>query len=384
MTYEWNQDNRLTSAILADGTEVEAAYDADGNRVQVATTPPGGPTVVVDYLVDTANPLSHVVAEIIDGQVQTLYTRADDQLIGLYRPSSGATKYFHTDGLGSVRVLSNEIGAVTDRYTYTAFGELLAHSGSDIQPYQFAGEPYEPNTGFYYNRARWLDVEAGRFISVDPFSGIGTRPATLHRYLYSEDRPTLLVDPSGKSIAKVAFTAALVGFVAYALFRFLSPPQGSSSPTTGKLGTCTDGRAPKRFEITPLIKDLPRLASGEFRITGGKTGRYNCIALSISVETRFVWDEVDDPPYGDSNGTPDISEFNKFYAAHNLTTGASAADARVILYAQFGIPQHAAREYFCASGERFFESKLGPNIRIIHRPEDLIGPKYGEPVEYYN
>ena len=48
-----------------DGTVVEHAYDADGNRVQTKTTPPGrSATTTTDYLVDTSGSLSHVVAEI--------------------------------------------------------------------------------------------------------------------------------------------------------------------------------------------------------------------------------------------------------------------------------------------------------------------------------
>ena len=160
-SYGWDFENRLTSITTADGTVVHHTYDVDGNRVRTSVTPPGEPTTVIDYLVDTTGPLSHVVAEVLSGSVQTLYTRADDQLIGLFRPSTGTTRYYHADGLGSVRALSDETGDLTDRYSYTAFGELLEHAGSDPNPYRFAGETIELSSGFYYNRARWLDVAAG-------------------------------------------------------------------------------------------------------------------------------------------------------------------------------------------------------------------------------
>ena len=70
-------------------------------------------------------------------------------------------------------------GTVVDRYQYTAFGELLEQSGSDTQLYRFAGEPYDINLGFYYNRARWLDAGTGRFDSGDPFLGVIFEPQTI-------------------------------------------------------------------------------------------------------------------------------------------------------------------------------------------------------------
>ncbi len=197
-SYGWDFENRLTSATLPDGTVIETTYDADGNRVRTSVTTPGGGTAtVVDYLIDTTGFLSHVVADVVGGQVQTLYTRADDQLIGLYRPVSDASRYYHADGLGSVRVLSDEAGAGTDRYNYTAFGELLTHTGSDLQPYRFAGEPFDPDTGFSYNRARWLDVVSGRFVATDAVTGRQIEPVTLHKYLYANLEPVRRLDPTG-------------------------------------------------------------------------------------------------------------------------------------------------------------------------------------------
>ena len=53
-------------------------------------------------------------------------------------------------GLILVRELDERLG----------FGELLAHSGNDPQPYAFTGEPYDLNVGFAYHRQRWLDPSA--------------------------------------------------------------------------------------------------------------------------------------------------------------------------------------------------------------------------------
>ncbi len=202
-TYTWDFENRLIRVATGPAgstTVTEHAYDADGNRVQTKVTPPTGPPVVTNFLVDTSGSLSHVVAE-TDGVAafKAYYVRADD-LLAVMRPTgpdTWATRFVHADGIGSIRRLTNEAGAITDGYTYTAFGELIAHTGTDPQPYAFAGEPYDPNSGFQYHRARWMDPGRGRFLGMDPFGGRSSEPISLHKYLYAGANPASQVDPSG-------------------------------------------------------------------------------------------------------------------------------------------------------------------------------------------
>lgn len=193
--YSWDFENRLRSVTLANGTSVTHTYDADGQRVRTDVDPPDGPPFTTHYLVDPSGPLGHVVAETdASGNLLAYYLRGDD-LLAVLRPTGD--RFYHADGLGSVRALTDVNGQVSDRYTFSAFGELLAHEGTDANPYLFAGEPLDPNSGFYYLRARWMDPEAGRFASADPFLGLAQEPMSLHRYLYAYASPVNLTDPSG-------------------------------------------------------------------------------------------------------------------------------------------------------------------------------------------
>lgn len=177
----------------------------DGTRVQTITTPAGGSAATTNFLADTSGSLSHVVAETnATGALLVHYVRGDD-LLALMRPLIAApasaadwqTRYYHADHIGSVRRLTSEGGFITDGYTYSAFGELLAHTGSDPQPYAFTGEPYDPNVGFQYHRARWMDPRIGRFQGMDLFGGIELDPRTLHRYSYAHNSPANWLDPTG-------------------------------------------------------------------------------------------------------------------------------------------------------------------------------------------
>ncbi|XXF76359.1 polysaccharide deacetylase family protein [Myxococcaceae bacterium GXIMD 01537] len=121
-------------------------------------------------------------------------------MLSVLRPGASggfATKYVHSDALGSVRALTDEGGAVTDRWSYSAFGSLLERTGTDPLPYGFAGEAFEPASGLAYHRLRWMDPHTGRFLSMDPFDGMDTRPGTLHDYVYGLNDPVNRMDPSG-------------------------------------------------------------------------------------------------------------------------------------------------------------------------------------------
>jgi RHS repeat-associated protein len=227
-TYTWDFENRLTKVTKADGTVVETAYDADGNRVNTKVTPSTGSPTTTHLLVDTTGSLSHVVAEADQaGALKAYYVRGDD-LLALMRPLALApatpadwqTRSYHADGIGSIRRLTDDNGQITDGYTYTAFGELLAHTGTDPQPYAFAGEPYDPNVGFQYHRARWMDRRVARFSGMDPWEGTRFDPNTLHRYLYAGSDPANRVDPTGRESLGESLTAL---FAAVTVWIITSP-----------------------------------------------------------------------------------------------------------------------------------------------------------------
>ncbi len=120
----------------------------------------------------------------------------------------GPTIYGY-DGHGSVRQLTNTAGTVTDSYDYDAFGNLINSTGSTPNNYLFAGEQYDPALGLYYNRARYLNTATGRFWSMDTYEGNDEDPLSLQKYLYGQNNPINLVDPSGHQIDDVVFTAGL-------------------------------------------------------------------------------------------------------------------------------------------------------------------------------
>ena len=180
----------------ADGTVVENVYDVDGVMVRMRVNGVG-----TGYLVDTSGGLSHVVAE-VDGSsnVTGYYVREGDRLFEVIR--RGTARMYATDGL-SVRVLLDEAGNTTDTYAFTSFGENMARIGSDPNPYQFATERLVPEVGMYQNRARWLDVGTGRFLSIDPDRTGQRWPAESNPYAYASGNPVTRRDPTGRFDAAV-------------------------------------------------------------------------------------------------------------------------------------------------------------------------------------
>jgi RHS repeat-associated protein len=105
---------------------------------------------------------------------------------------SGTTSYYEQDGLGSVTSLSNSAGALANTYSYDSYGKLSASTGTVTNPFQYTGREFDPETGLYYNRARYYD-ESGRFLSEDPL-GFG---GGADFYIYAENSPANYRDPFG-------------------------------------------------------------------------------------------------------------------------------------------------------------------------------------------
>jgi RHS repeat-associated protein len=141
-------------------------------------------------------------AQVVDELQGTAVTRTYSyglELINERQTISGTpkTSFYGYDGHGSVRFLTDSTGAVTDRYDYDAFGNVLSQTGTTPNNNLFAGEQFDPALGIYYNRARYYDQRAGRFWSMDTHNPKVYRPATFHSYLYASANPVNRRDPSG-------------------------------------------------------------------------------------------------------------------------------------------------------------------------------------------
>ncbi len=95
----------------------------------------------------------------------------------------------HSDGLGSVRALTDENGTLVGTLSSDAFGAGASETGLDPQPFGDSGEHVD-ETGLVFLRTRFYDPSIGRFMSRDTYGGSASQPLSLNS-------PTLMADPSG-------------------------------------------------------------------------------------------------------------------------------------------------------------------------------------------
>jgi len=204
--YVYNAENRLIRATVQSGNNVsveEYKYDYAGNRIAKSSE-----DEYTKYLLDINGELTYVLAEMnFDNTEKCYYTRGDE-LISQER--DGKKSYYVYDGHGSVRALADESGKVTNKYVYDAFGNLISSVGSTKNDFLFCGEQFDPVTGLYYLRARYMNPSVGRFITMDSYEGSIDDPVSLHKYLYADANPVSNSDPSGyNTVAELEVTTGI-------------------------------------------------------------------------------------------------------------------------------------------------------------------------------
>jgi RHS repeat-associated protein len=216
VTYSVNEVNEVTA--LSDGTSF--TYDANGNRTQKTK---GSDTWLYTY--DYANRLTEVEknSEVIEEYVYSGDSRRiqvtkdsvtttniysgfsilfEESATGtaayIYGPKGTLAKrttindetntfYYHTDHLGTTRLVTDDNKNIVTAATYHPFGEPSSLEGS--QDCFFTGKNQD-TTGLYYYGARYYDPELGRFLTRDPKGGI-------NQYSYCSNNPMKYVDPDG-------------------------------------------------------------------------------------------------------------------------------------------------------------------------------------------
>jgi RHS repeat-associated protein len=106
--------------------------------------------------------------------------------------STGSVYYYHLDQLGSVRAITDSTGTPQNTYAFDPYGNVTSSTAPLANPFGFAGQYLDTESGLYYLRARYYDPSTGQFISPDP-AVVMTREA----YTYTADNPLNATDPLG-------------------------------------------------------------------------------------------------------------------------------------------------------------------------------------------
>jgi RHS repeat-associated protein len=131
------------------------------------------------------------------GQDARSYTRDNQgRLISLRTPQG--SHYYLTDNIGSVVALTGPgpDADVTATYRYEPFGETQDITGDLSQPYRFAGEYRDTETGHYKIGLRYYNPQLARWTQQDSLTGY-TDPRRANPYIYAGQDPINQTDPTG-------------------------------------------------------------------------------------------------------------------------------------------------------------------------------------------
>ena len=161
-------------------------YNVENQRVGVNQT---------QYVVNSQPALSQVLVKTEADGSQTFYVYG----LGLIGQEQGGEYItYHFDFRGSTVVLTNNAGQVTERMTYSPYGELLTQPVHNT-PFWFNGRygVMTDSSGLYYMRARFYSPEIRRFVNQDILLGNVKEGQSLNRYAYVTGRAVNSVDPFG-------------------------------------------------------------------------------------------------------------------------------------------------------------------------------------------
>ncbi len=109
----------------------------------------------------------------------------------------GQWYFYHKDHLGSTILMTDAGGNVVGEWDYSAYGKHTfvspPNAVAEANPFLYAGQQLDPETGQYYMRARYYDPLYGRFLVRDPIRHSGGN----NLYAYTSNNPINFTDSTG-------------------------------------------------------------------------------------------------------------------------------------------------------------------------------------------
>ncbi|MFA5812134.1 MAG: RHS repeat-associated core domain-containing protein, partial [bacterium] len=172
--YSYDALRRRTSELRADGKVTAFIYDG-WQEVQEITDG----TLTASYIYDDG--IDHPIAMIANGHAY----------------------YYHADSRNNIAAITDESGALVERYAYDPYGAAtITDTNGNVQndstignAYRFSSRRYDEATGLYYYRHRMYSPQLGRFLQRDPEWYVDG----MNVYVYVGNNPILWIDPYGLS-----------------------------------------------------------------------------------------------------------------------------------------------------------------------------------------
>jgi RHS repeat-associated protein len=196
-SFGYNVRNQTSGITPAGGNASTMEYQ-DAGQFRWMSETVGGSTTDFDY---TGLGMEEVSG---NGSHTTRFVRDNGGTLVELRDETGgpvSTFYYLFDGLGSVVGLTNSAGQLVGggTYKYSPFGVVTSDpvSSTVANPWQFASGYFDSNTGLLKFGTRYYDPSVARWTQADPGVASLGNPLSLNPYLYAQDNPTNLTDPSG-------------------------------------------------------------------------------------------------------------------------------------------------------------------------------------------
>ncbi|MBC7701783.1 MAG: hypothetical protein H7225_15435 [Massilia sp.] len=208
-TMAWTSFNKVQNIIQANGS-LAYLYDAEGERVKETYNQSGVLRTTVYLNPGAGAGLFYEEESSPAGTKKKHYLSAGGTTIGVLTLNTATnawtTQYWHKDLLGSTVVVTDEVGAVTERLSYEPFGkrrkvdggtDLLATLKGTTTRRGFTGHEMMEDVGLVNMNGRLYDPAIGRFLSADPIVQAPGNMQSYNRYAYVWNNPLAGTDPSG-------------------------------------------------------------------------------------------------------------------------------------------------------------------------------------------
>jgi RHS repeat-associated protein len=226
----YNTMDKPTLIVTADKT-IGYQYGMGGSRFKRTDTD-GGTTQTTLYVGNVEFISTGGVSSEIQRQIEGV-------ALETYYPATTIRKlqYLHHDHLGSIDLITNDLGTVVQKFSYDAWGQrrdagtFMTGSFSTVDraiSFQmgnfkrgFTGHEHIDDAGLIHMNGRVYDARLARFMSADPLVSAGDNLQAYNRYSYVWNNPLNATDPSGYepvSGTLIAIAAVIGAEASYAIY----------------------------------------------------------------------------------------------------------------------------------------------------------------------